>query len=64
MPGKRANFMTQRCESASAIGWPGAGRFAAGAIKKDSDMGRSLFLNSTCDIEDNKRHRQATLPFL
>ena len=32
--------------------------------KKYSDMGHSLFLNSTCDIEENKRQGHATLPFL
>ena len=32
--------------------------------KNYSDMGHSLFLNSTCDIEENKRQGHATLPFL
>ena len=31
---------------------------------KRSDMGHNHFLNSTCDIEENKRQRRATLPFL
>ena len=29
-----------------------------------SDMQHSTFLNSTCDIRENKRQRHVTLPFL
>ena len=36
---------------------------ATGA-KNYSDMWESLFLNSTCDIRENKRQWHATLPFL
>ena len=32
--------------------------------KNDSDMGHAHFLNSTCDMEENKRQRHVTLPFL
>ena len=32
--------------------------------KHYSDMGHSLFLNSTCDILENKQQGHATLPFL
>ena len=32
--------------------------------KKCSDMGHSLYLNSTCEIGENKWQRRATLPFL
>ena len=31
---------------------------------KSSDMGHIHFLYSTCDIEENKQQRDATLPFL
>ena len=31
---------------------------------KSSDMGHSLVLNLTCDIEENKRQRHAALPFV
>ena len=32
--------------------------------KKDSDMRHDYFLNSTCDIGENKRQRHATETFL
>ena len=32
--------------------------------KNYSDMGHSLFFNSTCDVVENKRQGHATLPFL
>ena len=32
--------------------------------KNNSDMGHSLFLNSTCNTGENKRQGHATLPFL
>ena len=31
--------------------------------KKDSDMRHGFFLNSTCDVVENKRQRHVTLPF-
>ena len=45
------------------VAWTSCVCWDATGAKNHNDMGHSLFLNSTCDIGENKRQGHETWPF-